>query len=141
MEEEAEFKAFAAQPNLHERIFGKVAPNIFGHADIKRAVACLLFGGARKVCCATYCCTSKTAFAFSLQCSEYVIAHNGYRCVLQVQMQSLRHADHFVVARPAACLCTYLNCPVFIQQMLPLMRAVQMHLELQIVGCNHMSCP
>lgn len=49
-EEEAEFKAYAAQPNLHERIFAKVAPNIFGHADIKKAVACLLFGGARKVC-------------------------------------------------------------------------------------------
>ena len=56
MEEEAEFKAFAAQPNLHERIFGKVAPNIFGHADMKKAVACLLFGGARKVCCATQLC-------------------------------------------------------------------------------------
>ena len=51
MEEEAEFKAYAAQPNLHERIFAKVAPNIFGHADIKKAVACLLFGGARKVWC------------------------------------------------------------------------------------------
>ena len=49
MEEEAAFKAFAAQPNLHEQIFNKVAPNIFGHADIKKAVACLLFGGARKV--------------------------------------------------------------------------------------------
>ncbi|DBB06454.1 hypothetical protein WJX77_000661 [Trebouxia sp. C0004] len=48
MEEEAEFKAYAAQPNLHERIFAKIAPNIFGHADIKKAVACLLFGGARK---------------------------------------------------------------------------------------------
>lgn len=53
MEEEAEFKAYAAQPNLHERIFAKVAPNIFGHADIKKAVACLLFGGARKVWCIT----------------------------------------------------------------------------------------
>lgn len=51
MEEEAAFKAFAAQPNLHEQIFNKVAPNIFGHADIKKAVACLLFGGARKVHC------------------------------------------------------------------------------------------
>ena len=48
MEEGAAFKAFAAQPDLHEQIFSKVAPNIFGHADIKKAVACLLFGGARK---------------------------------------------------------------------------------------------
>ena len=49
MEEEAAFKAFAAQPNVHEQIYSKVAPNIFGHADIKKAVACLLFGGSRKV--------------------------------------------------------------------------------------------
>ena len=25
-----------------------MAPNIFGHADVKKALACLLFGGARK---------------------------------------------------------------------------------------------
>ena len=49
MEEEAKFKAFAAQPDVHKRIFDSIAPNIFGHADIKKAVACLLFGGARKV--------------------------------------------------------------------------------------------
>ena len=57
MEEEAAFKAFAAQPNLHEQIFSKVAPNIFGHADIKKAVACLLFGGARKVTALVYQCS------------------------------------------------------------------------------------
>lgn len=58
MEEEAAFKAYAAQPNLHDRIFAKVAPNIFGHADIKKAVACLLFGGARKVSIAKKSCRS-----------------------------------------------------------------------------------
>ncbi len=45
--------AYARQPNLHARIFDSIAPKIFGApgsavADIKRAVACLLFGGARK---------------------------------------------------------------------------------------------
>ncbi|DBA83060.1 TPA: hypothetical protein ACH3X1_006831 [Trebouxia sp. C0004] len=48
-EEEARFKAFAARPELHKRIFELVAPSIYGHDDIKKAVACLLFGGARKV--------------------------------------------------------------------------------------------
>lgn len=26
-----------------------IAPSILGHSDIKKAVACMLFGGARKV--------------------------------------------------------------------------------------------
>lgn len=49
MEEEAEFRDFAAQPNATQLIFNRMAPNIFGHEQIKKAVACLLFGGARKV--------------------------------------------------------------------------------------------
>ena len=49
MEEEQEFKQFAAQPDVQQRLFSKIAPQIFGHDDIKKAVACLLFGGARKV--------------------------------------------------------------------------------------------
>jgi hypothetical protein len=49
MEEEAEFRDFAAQPNVTQQIFERMAPNIFGHDEIKKAVACLLFGGARKV--------------------------------------------------------------------------------------------
>jgi len=48
-EEEASFKDFAAQPELHKKIFELIAPSIYGHDDIKKAVACLLFGGARKV--------------------------------------------------------------------------------------------
>ena len=48
-EEEARFKEFALQPQLHQKIFKLMAPNIYGRDDIKKAVACLLFGGARKV--------------------------------------------------------------------------------------------
>ena len=48
-EEEADFKEFAARPNVFEDISGRVARQIFGHKEIKQAVACLLFGGARKV--------------------------------------------------------------------------------------------
>ena len=47
-EEEAEFREFANQPNAQNAIFAKIAPQIFGSPDIKRAVACLLFGGSRK---------------------------------------------------------------------------------------------
>lgn len=48
-EEEAEFKAFAAQPDMLGKLADRIAPSIFGHENIKKAVACLLFGGARKV--------------------------------------------------------------------------------------------
>ncbi|KAK5773145.1 hypothetical protein PVK06_049450 [Gossypium arboreum] len=47
-EEVEEFKKFASNQDTYEAICSKVAPSIFGHEDVKKAVACLLFGGARK---------------------------------------------------------------------------------------------
>ncbi|KAI3674557.1 hypothetical protein L2E82_52161 [Cichorium intybus] len=43
-----EFKKFAAEGNVYENICSKIAPSIFGHENVKKAVACLLFGGSRK---------------------------------------------------------------------------------------------
>ena len=40
---------YAAAPSCSDRIYQQIAPAIFGHADIKKAIACLLFGGTRKV--------------------------------------------------------------------------------------------
>ena len=40
---------YAAAPGVSDRIYQQIAPAIFGHADIKKAIACLLFGGTRKV--------------------------------------------------------------------------------------------
>jgi DNA replication licensing factor MCM5 len=48
-EEEARFREFAGSPGVVARLIGSIAPAIFGHDDIKKAVACLLFGGARKL--------------------------------------------------------------------------------------------
>lgn len=48
-EEEQEFREFADSPDVLEKVFSKVAPSIYGHSDVKRAVACLLFGGSRKI--------------------------------------------------------------------------------------------
>ena len=48
-EEEADFKEYAARPNVFDDITGRIARQIFGHHEIKQAVACLLFGGSRKV--------------------------------------------------------------------------------------------
>ncbi|KAJ9517956.1 hypothetical protein QJQ45_004274 [Haematococcus lacustris] len=44
----AEFERFSKQERVHEVLFQQIAPNIFGAEDIKKAVACLLFGGSRK---------------------------------------------------------------------------------------------
>ncbi|KAL4571399.1 hypothetical protein LXL04_018158 [Taraxacum kok-saghyz] len=43
-----EFKKFASEKNVYENICAKIAPSIFGHEDVKKAIACLLFGGSRK---------------------------------------------------------------------------------------------
>jgi DNA replication licensing factor MCM5 len=48
-EEEDEFRRLAARSNVHEIIAKSIAPSIFGSVDIKKAIACLLFGGSRKV--------------------------------------------------------------------------------------------
>ncbi|CAH9086694.1 unnamed protein product [Cuscuta epithymum] len=43
-----EFKKFSSDSNCYENICSKLAPQIFGHDDVKKALACLLFGGSRK---------------------------------------------------------------------------------------------
>jgi len=48
VEEEEEFRRLAKMPNVYEHIAKNIAPSIFGFHDIKKAIACLLFGGARK---------------------------------------------------------------------------------------------
>ncbi|KAI7757403.1 hypothetical protein M8C21_007155 [Ambrosia artemisiifolia] len=47
-EEIEEFKKFASEGNVYKNICDKIAPSIFGHDNVKKAVACLLFGGSRK---------------------------------------------------------------------------------------------
>ena len=46
--EEEEFIQLAARPNLYDTIAKSIAPSIWGSADVKKAIACLLFGGSRK---------------------------------------------------------------------------------------------
>ncbi|XP_047310879.1 DNA replication licensing factor MCM5 [Impatiens glandulifera] len=47
-EEIEDFKKFASDGDAYKNICSKIAPSIFGHDDVKKAVACLLFGGSRK---------------------------------------------------------------------------------------------
>ena len=45
---EEEIRHMAANPNIYDILAKSIAPSIYGSADIKKAIACLLFGGSRK---------------------------------------------------------------------------------------------
>lgn len=44
-DEEELFRRLASSSNIYERISKSIAPSIYGFDDVKKAVACLLFGG------------------------------------------------------------------------------------------------
>jgi DNA replication licensing factor MCM5 len=48
-EEEAKILQKATDPNIYETIARNIDPAIFGLEDIKKAIACELFGGSRKL--------------------------------------------------------------------------------------------
>lgn len=45
LQEEDLFKRMAGSANIYERIAKSIAPSIYGFQDVKKAIACLLFGG------------------------------------------------------------------------------------------------
>jgi len=47
-EDEEELRQLVAQPDIYDKIANSIAPDIKSHDDIKRAIACSLFGGSRK---------------------------------------------------------------------------------------------
>jgi len=47
-DEEEEFRRLASKPDVHAIIAKSIAPSIFGFEDVKKSIACLLFGGSRK---------------------------------------------------------------------------------------------
>ncbi|GAA5881058.1 hypothetical protein JCM16303_004661 [Sporobolomyces ruberrimus] len=48
-EEEEEFEKMGKQADIYEKFARSIAPSIFGNEDIKKSIACLLFGGSKKV--------------------------------------------------------------------------------------------
>ncbi|KAJ3027126.1 minichromosome maintenance protein 5 [Rhizophlyctis rosea] len=48
-EEEEEFQEMARRENFYEEFAASIAPSIYGALDIKKAIACLLFGGSKKI--------------------------------------------------------------------------------------------
>lgn len=48
-EEEQEFLEMSRLPNIYEMFTNSIAPSIYGNAEIKKAIACLLVGGSKKI--------------------------------------------------------------------------------------------
>ncbi|KZF20216.1 DNA replication licensing factor mcm5 [Xylona heveae TC161] len=48
-EEEQEFLEMSRRPDLYEVFANCIAPAIYGNQDIKKAIACLLMGGSKKI--------------------------------------------------------------------------------------------
>lgn len=47
-EDEEKIMSLSRDPNVYQKISKSIAPAIYGHDDIKKAVACLMFGGSPK---------------------------------------------------------------------------------------------
>ena len=47
-EDEEQITTMARDPKIYDKLTGSIASTIYGHDDIKKAVACLLFGGSPK---------------------------------------------------------------------------------------------
>jgi len=64
-----EFKEFAQRPDAYAKLCSMIGPSIYGHSDVKKAIACLLFGGSKKVCILIkklICFQKKNAIPFAL---------------------------------------------------------------------------
>lgn len=48
-EEEQEFLEMSRRPDLYSLFASCIAPSIYGNADIKKAISCLLMGGSKKI--------------------------------------------------------------------------------------------
>jgi DNA replication licensing factor MCM5 len=48
-EEEQEFLEMSRRPDLYEAFARSIAPSIYGNMDMKKAIACLLMGGSKKI--------------------------------------------------------------------------------------------
>lgn len=47
-QDEEEFRRLASRPDVFDVVSRSIAPSIYGSEDIKKCIACLLFGGSRK---------------------------------------------------------------------------------------------
>ncbi|PKU73534.1 hypothetical protein MA16_Dca008098 [Dendrobium catenatum] len=46
--DELEFKEFAQRPDAYAKLWAMICSSIYGHVNVKKAIACLLFGGSKK---------------------------------------------------------------------------------------------
>jgi replicative DNA helicase Mcm len=48
-EEEKKIKELAKDPDIYNKLINSIAPNIYGHEDVKEAIVLQLFGGVKKI--------------------------------------------------------------------------------------------
>lgn len=48
-EDEKKIRELAKDPEIYEKLINSIAPNIYGHEDVKEAIVLQLFGGVKKV--------------------------------------------------------------------------------------------
>lgn len=49
VEDLAKIKQMSKEPNLYKRLVESIAPNVYGHEDVKKGILLMLFGGVHKV--------------------------------------------------------------------------------------------
>ena len=93
------------QPQLHEKMFKLMAPSIYGHDDIRKAVACLLFEGARKVKLAVL---AAPLAAMHVQLVHYFRQPNAPDTLRHNRVDQLHQLG--VCIQPLPCASTFAMC-------------------------------
>ena len=68
------FHQMAAMPDLHDKMRRSMAPSIFGHDMIKKALACQLMGGSRKALPDGARLRGKCLYSYLFSC-KYIHVH------------------------------------------------------------------
>uniref|UniRef100_A0A8C0Y9F7 DNA replication licensing factor MCM5 n=1 Tax=Cyprinus carpio carpio TaxID=630221 RepID=A0A8C0Y9F7_CYPCA len=83
-QEEEELRALASSPSVYDSLARSLAPSIYGSDDLKKAIACLLFGGSRKSSAAGLTASvlrDPNTRGFVMEGGAMVLADGGVVCI------------------------------------------------------------
>uniref|UniRef100_A0A8C8GY48 DNA replication licensing factor MCM5 n=1 Tax=Oncorhynchus tshawytscha TaxID=74940 RepID=A0A8C8GY48_ONCTS len=83
-QEEEELRALASSPDVYGSLARSLAPSIYGSDDLKKAIACLLFGGSRKSSAAGLTASvlrDPVTRGFIMEGGAMVLADGGVVCI------------------------------------------------------------
>uniref|UniRef100_A0AAY5EMW7 DNA replication licensing factor MCM5 n=1 Tax=Electrophorus electricus TaxID=8005 RepID=A0AAY5EMW7_ELEEL len=83
-QEEEELRALASSPSIYDSLACSLAPSIYGSDDLKKAIACLLFGGSRKSSAAGLTASvlrDPNTRGFIMEGGAMVLADGGVVCI------------------------------------------------------------